>query len=355
MKLQKGYDKEIAKSMIRDTIIEYRVPYMIMLGIVAGLELLMTIRGLLVFDFTKSVLKIYMGSYLVLFVASVITLYFLSKDGKDGKCSDRLEKAVDIYGSIIILWSAVISYVDIIRGNTILVFLTIIVFVACILVMDPKLYVAMVIIISAVLMYLSFTQGNEIIARFGYLINVFVFILFCILLSTVQFRLRIKAYKARKDLEAMSYHDQLTGMLNRHSLMTYLKNAKDKKAFHLGIIDADNFKYINDTYGHDMGDECLIDIAEYLDMEFGNRVFRYGGDEFILLTELDEECTSYNFNQVNKRLAKKYADMKVSISGGFYYVSDTEEDFKDIFRKADNALYQAKNKGKGRSAFYHND
>lgn len=153
-------------------------------------------------------------------------------------------------------------------------------------------------------------------------------------------------------------HDPLTGLLNRgvfDSLREFFKDGDMSIA--LIVVDVDNFKRINDEYGHEIGDKVLKMVADTIRQSFrpNDYVIRLGGDEFaIILTDIAEEDVSIikrKFQRINNTLTNPKDDMlpPVTLSAGAAF---SEKAFSDeLFGKADKALYDAKNGGRGRCCF----
>jgi len=160
-----------------------------------------------------------------------------------------------------------------------------------------------------------------------------------------------------KELEHNSNFDSLTKVFNRRALTTYLNTVCSKKVLshemHLLILDIDDFKIINDTYGHIAGDKILIFIANMLrkTLRDGDKVFRYGGEEFIIVlnridstTCLDVSNRILNLIRNNKLIYKgESLHVTMSIGATLYYKGDTPD---EIITRADKALYKSKNAGK---------
>lgn len=158
-------------------------------------------------------------------------------------------------------------------------------------------------------------------------------------------------------LERDSNLDALTKVFNRRALSTHLSNVCTKKGIpyelHLVILDIDDFKIINDTYGHIAGDKILIFIANILKktLRDGDKIFRYGGEEFILiLNRIDaihcRKILERLLELVSKnKLLYKGSSIDVTISiGSTVFVEDDTPD--SLLERADKAMYAAKKAGK---------
>lgn len=132
--------------------------------------------------------------------------------------------------------------------------------------------------------------------------------------------------KRNKELKKLAYTDNLTGCYNRNWLFEKFQ-PKDK--WFLTMIDVNGLKRVNDTLGHTKGDEFLIDISDKLKL-FGD-VVRYGGDEFIILTQSENKFEK--LNSLN--------DLNFS-TGGVYF--DEKETIKEAIIRADKKLYINKRK-----------
>ena len=147
--------------------------------------------------------------------------------------------------------------------------------------------------------------------------------------------------------------DNLTGIYNRNYLNEYVDNLykRRKGTISVFVIDIDKFKSINDTFGHDKGDEVLIKVAlvlndacEKIDKKL--KLARYGGDEFIIVGDVDDACGQKLVKEIDKNLEKiKLSQNKVSVSIGYVTgkkIQDTS--FKDLLILADNNMYLVKRK-----------
>ena len=163
-----------------------------------------------------------------------------------------------------------------------------------------------------------------------------------------------------KTLEEKSNLDSLTKVFNRRALSARLRqiclNEKMQKNLHMLILDIDDFKIVNDTYGHIAGDKVLIFIANILKktLRDGDKIFRYGGEEFIiLLNRIDDElCKKVSDRLLDlvreNKLIYKGESLSITLSIGTTKFAD--HDTPDSFiARADKALYIAKHNGKNQT------
>jgi len=160
-----------------------------------------------------------------------------------------------------------------------------------------------------------------------------------------------------KMLEQTSNLDPLTKVLNRRALISYLKGVCSDKSIpyklHVLMIDIDNFKSINDNYGHITGDKILVFIANILRkaLRDGDKIFRFGGEEFTVVLSRNNDEQS---NAIAERLLKLissnnliYMGHKISITASIGMTKFLENDTPDsLIGRADKALYISKNSGK---------
>lgn len=154
-------------------------------------------------------------------------------------------------------------------------------------------------------------------------------------------------------LDYMATHDPLTKLYNRGYLMTELERRmqKDHACFIVVIMDIDDFKMLNDTYGHSFGDKVLATFARILEEEVGEQGFaaRFGGEEFMIIYDHDNcEAVLETLHRVSVRLEEYYQkeyQISVTFSGGLeLYSSQKKTD--ELIIDADRKLYEAKRCGK---------
>ena len=171
--------------------------------------------------------------------------------------------------------------------------------------------------------------------------------------------------EAKQQADYMAFYDPLTGLMNRRSLQEHLDyllhfSRRYEKRVALLFIDLDNFKVINDSYGHGVGDELLLRIAETLkgSVRESDIVARIGGDEFVIaFTDIrDGETVELLAMKILERVATSYQienhQFTVTTSMGAAIFPDDAQDVDTLMRFADAAMYEAKKGGKNRFVLF---
>ena len=167
--------------------------------------------------------------------------------------------------------------------------------------------------------------------------------------------------KANNTLKDLVNKDGLTSVFNHRYFQEALKREFIRAQrydipFAVVFIDLDDFKAINDTYGHLVGDTVLVSVAELIikNVRETDLVARYGGEEFILLLpETDQEGAVACAENIRKNVATmNICDLKeplnITISAGVALYDEDCQSAQDVVREADAALYQAKKTGKNK-------
>ena len=162
-----------------------------------------------------------------------------------------------------------------------------------------------------------------------------------------------------------AYHDELTGLPTRELFNKRLKESLHdcEDGFFVGVmfVDVDDFKIINDTYGHDVGDAVLIEISNRLksSLRVGDVVARNGGDEFTLFCKYvkSSEDLSVVVNRIMESITEypvvtNGLSIDVSLSIGISRSSEGDYDDERLIKHADIAMYKAKNSGKNKYRFF---
>ena len=168
-------------------------------------------------------------------------------------------------------------------------------------------------------------------------------------------------YKKYDEILGKSTTDALTGLSNREYFQIMVtKRLYDNTPGAIFMMDMDNFKGVNDTYGHQMGDNVLISFAEVLreSLTREDLLCRIGGDEFIVFihgvteVELLAEIATSIINGFQAKLAQKGYPVTTTVSIGIAVTEDYNNTFERMYRHADKVLYLSKNKGKNTYYFY---
>lgn len=176
-------------------------------------------------------------------------------------------------------------------------------------------------------------------------------------------RYALKLGDSMEALRRLATHDELTGLLNRREFERILREEQDRSerfehSFGLVMIDVDNFKSVNDTYGHQVGDAVLKEVARRLPsaVRTVDRVARYGGEEFAMIVmEADRAVT---FEAAKRACAvieqaqvfpTDSLPLRVTVSAGVAILPHDGKSGKDLVAAADRALYAAKAAGKNRA------
>ncbi len=167
----------------------------------------------------------------------------------------------------------------------------------------------------------------------------------------------ITIMQQQKQLQKMAMHDQLTGLRNRHYLMDVVANKmaiakRHESPLSMIMLDIDNFKNINDSYGHAIGDGVLRELAEMLKKHcrIEDVAARIGGEEFILLLDHCDLNNCKNKAEEFRQHIEELMPQNIKVTASFgvteYLVED--EVFDSFFSRADKALYNAKENGRNR-------
>ncbi|RBO84982.1 bifunctional diguanylate cyclase/phosphodiesterase [Marinomonas aquiplantarum] len=203
-------------------------------------------------------------------------------------------------------------------------------------------------------------KGYSVSVIIGFLLSI---ALYALLIQPLRLSKLVKEKTAA--LEDLAYRDPLTSLPNRRYLQDNLPNTLYKNQLRSRIsafiyFDLDNFKRINDTVGHDIGDQVLVIIAERLNALKGisDQVVRLGGDEFGILlgdiksTEEAEAFATKILKSVHNPIKFNQREFTLSTSLGIAMIPEHGYDLVTIMQNADMALYHAKQLGKNQYSLY---
>lgn len=169
-----------------------------------------------------------------------------------------------------------------------------------------------------------------------------------------------KSHREKERLESLAQQDSMTHLLNHDTtelrIKTLLAKATQKSCSALFMIDIDNFKKINDSFGHKFGDEVIKFVAENTKKMFRSNdiVGRFGGDEFIVFitNNVSVEFVRDKAEKLAEILCFEHEGASISASIGVSLCSGNTKSFEQLYEEADQALYSSKENGKGRSSFH---
>lgn len=180
-----------------------------------------------------------------------------------------------------------------------------------------------------------------------------------VLLLTILLILVLWLWVAKKQSDLLAERDSLTGALTRRAMLNSLKKSlRGDKTSSIALLDVDNFKKINDRYGHAVGDEVLTTITQIIKNRIrkSDKLCRYGGEEFLIyFSDTDEKSAKRILEELNVALSRQKhwngTDEKfcVSFSSGLLDVNG-ETNLDRIIKACDDLLYKAKRDGRARVA-----
>lgn len=184
-------------------------------------------------------------------------------------------------------------------------------------------------------------------------INVVTFTAVGVFLHIIANAIRIKEFVLTREIIIQKDIDELTGIRNKGALTREINDYLADKTAGKGImllLDVDKFKSINDTFGHDTGDRVIQQIGKFLGEKFVDRAIsgRFGGDEFVVFIkdtddlEFAGQVAGDIIKGVSENVTLPITGQKVSTSIGVATYSGSENNYSDILKKADIALYRSK-------------
>lgn len=325
--------------------------YEVFLLLITALEGMMMLYGLHHFDFRETRRILYFSAYLTLFAGSLAALT-INRFCMTKKTHETISVGnVVLYSILLVLWSAMISALDIYGGGYAVTYMTILAAVGSTVALPSALYAALALLSTAGMIAVVQWLGGVQLGTPFYL-NHFIFLLVMVLVQIRNHRSLKEQYRMEGRLLELANRDALTGVWNRRVLDERARQLLlEQRSFTFVLMDVDDFKTINDRYGHTEGDRSLIRISDTLEQLFGSEVFRYGGDEFAVISFASPDVTARKMDELNARLRQAGGTYLLKTCAGLYY-TEQENNVNLIFERADQALYEAKRSGKGRAVIY---
>ena len=214
------------------------------------------------------------------------------------------------------------------------------------------------------MIFIVISLANKEAGQSGYdVINCVSFLTTSILMGFHVQKLRIQQMLYTQRVETERDTDGLTKLLTKEAGQTQIERImrmETRQPGALVIFDLDNFKEINDTYGHELGDVILSEVGRMLRKSFRTQdvMMRFGGDEFVVFMSgvTGSEPIEWRARRIREQMAevtKKLPGMdRISCSFGVAFFPDDGTSYDELFEHADAALYDAKRDGKDQLKFY---
>lgn len=322
--------------------------YEAFLLLIIALELFMVGYGILNFEFSDPRRIAYFSGYIILIVFSLVALVINRLCNAKQKNLRLATWVTTIYSVFLVCWGAVISGLDVVGGGYIVTFLTLLAAMGAVITFRPYAFLLIEVLSTGIMLATAACFGVFPL-EMPFWLNLDIFLLVAFVVEARNYQSSCKQYRMTNQLQELANKDGLTKVLNRRSLDRYIGELiQEGKTFTFSLMDIDNFKIINDTFGHGEGDASLVLLADSLSSAFGDRVFRYGGDEFAIVSFEGTEEVARKIAEINETLGSLESRFILALSAGICLV-EGEPDEKKIFEKADAALYKAKQEGKAKS------
>ena len=303
--------------------------------------------GLFVVSLLDPILKVNRIFYFITFVYSALTIpaFFLLK-----KKSIVPQLIIYLSMSVLFLFGCFISYNKPWGHAT--TFITLLLVLPMFMIDKP--FFMTIELCAASTVYLAWMHGvKEYDVWRTDLVNVITYTLVGVFLNIIANSIRMREFVLTRQINIQKDRDDLTDLINKGALTRnineFIAYTTTKKGI-MFMIDIDNFKSINDNYGHDAGDNVLEQFGHFLKKEFadGEIVSRFGGDEFIIFVKDKDDLDT--ISAVAKKIKSGAAqnitmpnpEEKVSVSIGVAIYKGAEKNYSELFKKADTALYLSK-------------
>ncbi len=353
--------KKSIKEIIKDNIVftgkfveEYRKVYALVLGLIALFEVFFIVYWLINTKNYSAYSFLYLSAYILLLTSSLLSLFFLWLN-KNNKISEKIMSLIlHIYAVILQIWAVMISLLDLHYGNSIIVQMTISMVLSGLIILSPFFYAAICIASYAVIFIFNAINSYAFFSSSGSYLNLFIFILMCIIIAYRHYAVRSKETIQREYLKNLSYTDQLTGLGNETAYYKEIdrisKDIEDKKEIEFGVvlIDVNNVKATNDKYGHRFGCHLIVTGGMMLPDIFKNsKHYHIGGDEFVVILSKDDLANLDDiFTDFKNKLDYSYIEYEgktllLSLAYGCE-IYQSGMTYKDVLQSADMKMYENK-------------
>ena len=338
-----GIDKNEFKKIQKDAYISnfevWRILHCLMAVVFASLSITS-----IVVDIIKSNMLFYLLAFLYSIVVASLFLFVLRKDS--------LIAQLLIYLSITVLFFFG-CFITQNNPNSPAATFMVLLIITPMFMIDKPYFMTIELIISSIVFLIWMYNVKPYVVWEMDLVNILVYTFVGIFLHMISNSIRIKEFVLSRKMKIQKDTDDQTGLKNKGALTREINEYLADKSRNEGImflLDIDHFKSVNDTYGHDVGDSVINQLGRFLREIFTNDeiVGRFGGDEFIVFIKDTNNLDTAKV--IAKRIidgASKHIHLPnrtkiVEVSIGIALYSGLENNYSEIFKKADIALYRTK-------------
>jgi diguanylate cyclase (GGDEF)-like protein len=305
-------------------------------------------------------IQIYIVSVFVILFVIILILSFTTKFVK--RNASKVMHILYYFASIAAIYANYI-YNDYLQFTMLLSVITL----SILIIKEVKKLINYIIVIYPIVLLSIVFINQSLVFKFVTMVEISVVFIIAFYNLNIEEKMKIKIAESDNIIEKIANTDTLTGILNRHMLNNYLIECKEnylknKENCAVMFIDLDNFKNINDAFGHNVGDDALKLSANKLkaSVRQSDNVFRYGGDEFIILFK---NINKKELNGFANRIMEQFIEplevgvleVYTSPSIGISLYPDDSNEIENIIRNADAAMYRAKSTGKNTYKFFSKD
>ena len=312
--------------------------------------------------FFESDIRLYVSVIVGFHLIYLPTVYYLSRKTKNR--NRKILKALEhTYYTVILIWASLFTTLINIGNEDITTFIAVIVIIAALFVVNPKVSRLLYIINCIFFIGLIYLKIDNILLANAIAFKALIVTAITIFISIENYSIRKKLFISQSELidvnkilKEQTHRDSLTQLYNNRFIFDYLDKTIEKMVNQGGemsvlMIDIDNFKQINDRFGHLIGDKVLREVSTTLVNLTRKRdiVVRYGGEEFAVVlmdTNIDEATDVAE--KIRLEMMSLSLDGNVEITVSIGVVEWSEHETTELVKAADDMLYEAKRTGKNK-------
>jgi len=332
---------------------KYIFLYILMLFLIVLFELSFVIYWLLKVKTYSFSNIIYLSSYLFLITTSIVGIIFLYLFKKNKISLFTMGIILHLYSFSILVWATTITILDLNHNSDAIVLLTVSMVLSGILVISPIFFTIINLLSISIIMIFNFIYHYQYFNGIASYMNLFVFVVMVIIMAFRHYSIRTKEEKLNDYLWELSFIDYLTGLGNETSYFEEAEKLierieKENVSYGIVVLDVNNVKTTNDTYGHRFGCHLIVEAGKMLPSIFKtSKLFHVGGDEFIIILEGDDYNNIENIIKTfdeklrYQKIIFENIELELSVARG-YFKAEPNMSYKEVFQKADDLMYENK-------------